>query len=119
MTLLLFALSASLGAMARFALERNSVRHFAERVPWGTLAANVVGSFILGWALTALAPGDLRDSVTSFCGAFTTFGGFVAQTHSRLRHRDTQWLGYAYFASTIALSLGAAWLGLTVGGGRF
>ena len=112
-----FLALSSLGAISRFWLERNSVRRFGEIWPWGTLAANVAGSLLLGW----FAAGDLNSAsyqlAAAYCGAFTTFGGFIGQSFERMRHQHTRWRGVAYLLGTLAASLAAAWLGLQLGSG--
>ena len=45
MTVLLVAVGAGIGAIARFWL----AHHLDRRTPWGTLLVNVAGSFALGW----------------------------------------------------------------------
>ena len=112
--LLGFVIAASFGAVCRFWLERQSVHRFGQRVPWGTLAANVLGSAFLGW----FAAGDFTALVTvmsaSFAGAFTTFGGFIGQSYERFRHRQSRGLALTYLLATVTLSLAAAWLGLVL-----
>ena len=43
--------------------------------PWGTLAVNVAGSFVLGLA-TARPPAARAFIGAGFCGALTTFSAF-------------------------------------------
>jgi len=112
--LLWFVAASSMGAVARFSVERLSVRHLGERQPWGTLFANLAGSLLLG-----LVVGTDRPELTvligsAFCGAFTTFGGFIGQTHSRVRHQATRLAGVTYFVVTVTGSLAAAWLGIII-----
>lgn len=62
-------------------------------LPWGTIAINVIGSFMIGFfaTLTAqdsrfAAPHDLRTFVmVGICGGFTTFSSFSLQTLDLLR----------------------------------
>src|SRR5258708_20108799 len=79
------AVGAVLGALARYA-----ITHFSSEAtqhagfPLGTLAVNVVGSFIVGWVLTWTADHShdrwrLFASV-GFCGAFTTFSAFAFES---------------------------------------
>jgi len=114
MNILLFSIAAAIGAVLRFEFEKLSSKKLGERFPYGTLFANVLGSFLLGYAISRTYwSAEMVLFVSSFCGAFTTFGGFIGQTHHRLRHETERQIAYIYLLLTIALSLFAAWLGLT------
>ena len=108
MTVLLVALGAAVGAPLRFVL----ASRFDAGFPWGTLAVNVAGSFLLG-LFTGLALTDHAMALlgTGFCGGFTTYSAFAVQTHAQGRARGT-----AYAVVTIAVSLGACAFGFWVGG---
>jgi len=88
-------------------------------IPWGTFAANVLGSFLLAVLLFAgmlegwLTPSHRAGLATGVLGAFTTMSSFSYETLSLVdgRHADR---AFAYVAATIACCLGAAWLGRTV-----
>ncbi len=112
---LYFILGAALGAMLRFAFERNAVKHWGESFPWGTLTANLMGSLLLGLVWNQDHAISSVVFLISFCGAFTTFGGFISQTHVRVRHTQTRALGWIYSSVTVFGSLGAAALGLALG----
>ena len=112
--LILFAFGSALGAVARFAVERFSTRHYGEKFPYGTLFANILGSFSLGWAFDSSYDANFVYFGLAFCGAFTTFGGFIGQTHSRLRHRETRTTAVVYSVTSVVGSILAAWLGLQI-----
>lgn len=83
MTWLLVALGAALGAPARYLTDRALARRFGAG-PWGTLAVNVVGSFVLGlvvgWSRSRGL--DARWTAllgTGFCGALTTYSTLSAE----------------------------------------
>lgn len=109
MTVLLVALGGALGATLRFCV----ASWLDDDLPYGTFAANVVGSFLLGW-FAALALGEHAYALlgTGFCGGFTTYSAFAVQT-ARLGPLSGRAVGYA--AATIVVSLGAAALGWTLG----
>jgi CrcB protein len=106
-TPLLVALGAAVGSSLRYV-----AGHWLDgRFPWGTLLANVVGSFLLG-LLSALSVGEHAVALlgTGFCGGFTTYSAFAVKTHER------GWAGgTTYAVATIALSLGACGLGFVLG----
>jgi CrcB protein len=81
MNLLLVFAGGAAGAPARFILDRLIQRWYDSAFPWGTLAINVSGSFVLG-ALLALRPSEQALTLlgTGFCGALTTFSTFGWET---------------------------------------
>lgn len=83
MSLLLVFLGGTLGAPARYLLDRAVQRRHESVFPWGTLAVNLLGCLILG-LLTGAAQALPKDLVvfagTGICGAFTTFSTFGYET---------------------------------------
>ena len=76
-------LGACVGALARWRLGL-WLNHPGAFMPWGTLAANLIGGFLVGlilaWAHHAdLAPFWRLILVTGFLGALTTFSSFSAE----------------------------------------
>lgn len=89
-------------------------------LPLGTLVVNVVGSFALG-ALLAQGerlPHETRLFVSvGVLGALTTFSTFSVESLELFR-RDAPALALANLVGSVALGLGAAWLGLQLAGAR-
>jgi fluoride exporter len=79
-TVLLVALGAAVGAPLRYL-----VTHLLDaRLPWGTVAVNVAGSFLLGLFGGLGLTGDAIALLgTGFCGGLTTYSAFAVQTHDR------------------------------------
>ena len=76
-------LGACVGALARWRLGL-WLNHPHTFMPWGTLAANLIGGYLVGlilaWAHHAdLAPFWRLMLVTGFLGALTTFSSFSAE----------------------------------------
>jgi fluoride exporter len=98
-------IGASLGALFRWwlGLKLNSVY---PSIPPGTLAANLIGGYIIGLALgvlttySALAPEWRLLIVTGFCGGLTTFSTFSAELVTLLRDGRP---GYACGAMAVHL----------------
>ena len=78
-------LGASAGALARWGLGL-WLSTPASVIPWGTLAANLIGGYLIGLALaffatnTSVAPEWRLFAITGFLGALTTFSTFSAES---------------------------------------
>ncbi len=74
------------GAVARYALVSLVGHYFHGPFPWGTLAVNVLGSFLMGVVVRASAvawsptPEVRAAIVVGVLGAFTTFSTFAMDT---------------------------------------
>ena len=107
MTALLVALGAAVGAPLRYL----SGRLLDQRVHWGTLVANLIGSAMLGALVGAAVEGNwLALLGTGFCGGLTTYSSFAVQTHARGPRR-----GASDAVVTLGVALGACALGFAVG----
>ncbi len=96
---------ASLGALARWGLGL-WLNTSAAWLPWGTLAANLIGGYLVGVCvavfnnLPQLDPVWRLALVTGFLGALTTFSSFSAEVVGMLQLQR-----YALAAGTAALHL--------------
>jgi CrcB protein len=123
------AVGAGLGSVCRAGLDRTVMRRVGlPRLPWATLAVNVVGSFILGFVLGwsaqvgAGASVDRAESARTieliigigFAGGLTTFSTFSWESWSLIREGRGRGM-LAYAALTIVLGLVAVALGTAVG----
>jgi CrcB protein len=78
--------------------------------PWGTLAANLIGGYLIGVAIALVAahpdwPVWIRLAcITGFLGGLTTFSTFSAETVA-LVERGQIWMGLGYAAASLAGSL--------------
>jgi CrcB protein len=83
--LVAIAVGGAAGALARYWTTLLLVRWLGPAFPWGTLAVNGIGSFVLG-VVVALGELDRAGPTarallgTGFCGAFTTFSTFSVET---------------------------------------
>lgn len=103
------------GAVARFALDGSVAARVGRPFPYGTLAVNLLGSFLLGTFLGAALTGDAyRLAGTGLIGAFTTFSTWMFESH-RLGEDGRMRLGTANFLVSLVLGVLAAWAGRRVG----
>jgi CrcB protein len=85
-------------------------------VPPGTLAANLIGGYIIGFAIAYLAqapnlaPEWRLFIITGFCGGLTTFSTFSAEVVTRLQ--EGQWI---WAAGAIAIHVAGS-LTMTLAG---
>jgi CrcB protein len=112
-------LGGALGTGARYLLSGWLLRAAGPGFPWGTLAVNVLGSFLLGLIVqvalaTDLAPTLRLTLTTGVMGGFTTYSTFNQETLQYLQRSD--WLlGFANLAVTVVTCLIAGALGFFAG----
>ncbi|MFL6193460.1 MAG: fluoride efflux transporter CrcB [Thermoanaerobaculia bacterium] len=113
-------LGGAAGTGARYLLSGWLLRVAGPGFPWGTLAANVIGSFLLAVIVEAslatnLVPPALRLALTTgLMGGFTTYSTFNYETLQYLQQSD--WLpAAANVAATVAGCLLAGTLGVFTG----
>ena len=119
MLLFVIGLGGALGAMARYGLSGWVQGLVDSTFPLGTLAVNVLGSFLLGFSLYLLestAPtAEVRSLVTmGFLGAFTTFSTFSYEALVLLE--GGEWFrGGLYIGGSLILGLAGVLMGLGMG----
>ena len=90
------SLGAALGALSRWVLGLGLNQLFPA-LPLGTLAANLVGGYLVGLAVAvfaqwpALAPEWRLFVITGFLGGLTTFSTFSAEVVQALQQGRTGW----------------------------
>jgi len=77
------------GAIARFYVGVQMVKHFPHEVPFATLTVNIIGSFIIGLLIGLFliyTPNVLLKVflVTGFLGALTTYSTFAIESYMLL-----------------------------------
>ncbi len=121
MVKMLWAVAAggAVGAVGRY-LVISAVGHiFGTGFPLGTIVVNVVGSFVLGALIEALAlvwspSPELRAMVVvGVLGAFTTFSTFSMDV-VLLYERGALGQAALYIGASVILSIGAFFLGLSL-----
>ncbi|WP_312406976.1 fluoride efflux transporter CrcB [Rhizobium sp.] len=118
--ILLAALGGAIGSVLRYLVGVFSVRWFGPSFPWGTLAVNIVGSFIIGLSVEMIARRfnasmELRVFiVTGIIGGFTTWSSFSLDTMV-LFERGAITAAAAYVIGSLVVSFAAVFAGLALG----
>ncbi len=115
-SILVISLGASLGAVARWLLGLG-LNHAFTQIPAGTLAANLVGGYLIGVALAfftdhpGLSPEWRLLVITGFLGGLTTFSTFSAEVTALIQQGRLSW-AVAAISLHVFGSLGMTVLGL-------
>jgi CrcB protein len=112
-------LGAGIGGALRHGMNLAVFRLLGTAFPFGTLAINILGSFVMGlvaeyWALNAGLPQSARLFLTTgVLGGFTTFSAFSLET--ALLSERGQWGPAAlYVCASVTLSVGSLFVGLLI-----
>lgn len=120
MQILAIAGGGALGALGRFWMSNAVYRLLGRDFPWGTLAVNTLGSFLMGLLFVLFVERfgigtQVRAAVlVGFLGAFTTFSTFSFETLNLIEEGA---LGVAFLNMWLSLMvcLAACWGGVLVG----
>lgn len=90
---LLVFLGGGLGSVLRFIIGKY-LNNPSNGIPYGTFAANILGSLLIGIILGLAAKNNALNQsqtlllATGFCGGFTTFSTFAYENHVFLKAGD-------------------------------
>ena len=115
------AIGAAIGGALRAGITMAAIAQLGAGFPWGTMAANVIGSFVIGaYAALSRPDGRLRAGarlnqfvMTGFCGGFTTFSVFSLETYLLAAGGDYG-LAAGNLAGSVLAWLLAVWAGFSV-----
>mgnify|MGYP001163951099 FL=1 len=115
------ALGGALGAIARFGFNEFLQREYG--FPWGTLTANLLGCFFMGFFIQATASIASSNDFTlipdqyylffaiGFCGSFTTLSSLVLEINNMLQKNEI-FNSFIYFAGTMLGSFACFYIGI-------
>lgn len=112
-------LGAGIGGALRHGVNLASAKSLGLEFPFGTLIVNVAGSLIMGllagyFAFRTGIPQHMRLFLTTgILGGFTTFSAFSLDA-ALLMERHAYWSAAIYVAGSVALSLVALFVGLSL-----
>jgi CrcB protein len=116
---LLICLGGAAGTGARYLLASAMLRWLGPAFPYGTLAVNVIGSFLLGIIMElglgfgAISPGVRVVLATGVMGGFTTYSSFNYEMLAYLQ-RGAWLIGVTYLGTTVLGCAAAGALGVGV-----
>lgn len=91
--LILVFVGGGFGSVLRFIIGK-WLNNSETGIPYGTFAANIIGSLLIGIILGLAAKNETLSQsqtlllATGFCGGFTTFSSFVYENHVFLKSGD-------------------------------
>ena len=113
---LIVLVGAGLGGVARYAAGTWIMTRYGGRFPWGTLAVNVSGSFLVGLLMVLLTerwqphPHWRLFLVVGVLGGYTTFSSFEYETYQAMRD-GARWMGLLYVMGSVVAGYLAVWTG--------
>jgi fluoride exporter len=119
-TLVFIAVGGAAGSVARYLVDGWVLDRLGGSYPYGTLAVNMTGAFVLGLlsALTidrSILPADIRAPVMiGFLGAYTTFSTLMLESWRLVESGDVV-AGTLNVVGSMALGIAAVVAGLTIG----
>jgi CrcB protein len=113
---LLVGLGGGVGSILRYLGAVYSEKMCPAGFPAGTFLVNILGCFAIG-LLTGLIGRQVLDEngrllfITGFCGGFTTFSAFSAES-LRMFESGHVLPGILYVAASVLTGIAAVWLGI-------
>lgn len=120
MTWFMVMVGGALGSALRYGISLAMNPGVGEGMPWGTLLANVLGCFLIGWISAWFASStEVSESVrlgvlVGLLGGFTTFSSFGLESIALFKAGKVAVL-LAYVCVSNLAGLAAAWIGLRLG----
>lgn len=117
---ILFAIGAGsfIGGIFRYLLSQFVQSRILLVFPFGTLAVNIIGCFLIGLVYGISERGNMGAEwrlflATGILGGFTTFSAFSYETVSLLRDGQL-WYALAYISSSVIIGVLATFVAISV-----
>ena len=119
MSIISIAIGGAAGSLCRYGMSNGIYLLLGRSFPYGTLAVNILGSFILGIVYIlmierASISEELRAGITiGLLGAFTTFSAFSIETINLIESGEILKAGLNILFS-VTLCIVGCWLGMNL-----
>ncbi len=121
MKILLVLVGGGLGSLSRYGISLLAAQFLGARFPWGTLAVNLSGCFLIGLSfaladrgLNVMNPSVRLFFMTGFLGGLTTFSTYALETVNSMR-AGTNLVAVANFLANNLVGGALVFLGMFVG----
>ena len=104
------------GSISRYLTQQLVQERFDTSFPLGTLAVNIIGSFIIGVVYALSEKGDILSPewrlflAVGFCGGFTTFSSFAYENFQMMKMEQfffmALYMGLSLFLGILATYIG-------------
>lgn len=117
--LLLVGFGGFFGSIARYWMSKLNLTWDFHSIPMGTLAVNIIGSFLIGFMLGIFMNSNLLHTnlklflVVGFCGGFTTFSSFTNENFLLLQNGQ-YFTALIYIGGSIILGILAVFAGFLI-----
>jgi len=116
---LLVGIGGFIGSVSRYYSQQIISKSFPSALPYGTLAVNIVGCFLIGIIYAISEKGNILTPewrvflATGFCGGFTTFSTFSYESINLIN--DGEWLNVSlYVAISVVIGFFSTYLGILI-----